>query len=177
MTRLPSHFYAMCDPAGGHEPVALARLLLEAGARIIQLRQKDASARAMLAAACEIAPLCQQRGALFIVNDRVDIAMIAGADGVHLGQDDLPIAAARRIAGSPMIVGISTHNSEQARAAEAERRRLHWIWPDLPRRRESQRRRQGDRTTPRRARGGENSDRRNRRNYRSGGARGSRRRR
>jgi thiamine-phosphate diphosphorylase len=118
MTRLPSHFYAMVDPAGGHEPVSLAETLLDAGARIMQLRLKDAPGRDFLAAARTIAEMCRKRGATLIVNDRVDIAVLAGADGVHLGQTDLPLEAARRVAGPNMIIGISTHNVEQARAAE-----------------------------------------------------------
>ena len=118
MTRLPSHFYAMVDPAGGHEPVALAMTMLEAGARIVQLRLKDAPGRDFLAAARAISELCRQHGAILIVNDRVDIAILAGADGVHLGQEDLPLEAARRIAGPNKIIGISTHTVEQARAAE-----------------------------------------------------------
>ena len=118
MTRLPSHFYAMVDPAGGHEPVALAETLLDAGARIMQLRLKDAGGRDFLAAARAIAEMCRKRGATFIVNDRVDIAILANAHGVHLGQTDLPLEAARRIASQGMMIGISTHNVEQARAAE-----------------------------------------------------------
>jgi len=118
MTRLPSHFYAMIDPAGGHEPVALAETFLDAGARIMQLRLKDAPGRDFLAAARAIADLCRIRGAILIVNDRVDIAILAGAHGVHLGQQDLPLEAARRIAGPDKVIGISTHTVEQARAAE-----------------------------------------------------------
>jgi len=116
--KLPSHFYAMVDTAFGHEPVALAETMLDAGARIIQLRLKDLPARDLLAAARAIAGLARARGATFIVNDRVDIAMLANAHGVHLGQDDLPLDAARRIAGAGMIVGVSTHSVEQACAAE-----------------------------------------------------------
>ena len=116
--KLPSHFYAMVDPAFGHEPVALAETMLDAGARILQLRLKDLPARDLLAAARAIATLARARGAIFIVNDRVDIAMLANAHGAHLGQDDLPLDAARRIAGTGMIIGISTHSVEQARAAE-----------------------------------------------------------
>ncbi len=118
MTRLPSHFYAMVDPAGGHEPVLLAETLLDAGARIMQLRLKDAPGRDFLAAARTIAEMCRKRGAILIVNDRVDIAILAGADGVHLGQTDLPLEAARRIASPDKLIGISTHSVEQARAAE-----------------------------------------------------------
>jgi thiamine-phosphate pyrophosphorylase len=116
--KFTSHFYAMVDPAGGHEPVALARILLDAGARVMQLRLKSASGRDLLAAARAIATMCREHGAMLIVDDRTDIAMLAGADGVHLGQEDLPLEAARRLAGSEMIIGISTHSVEQAVAAE-----------------------------------------------------------
>src|SRR5208337_3052628 len=113
-----SHFYAMVDPAGGHDPVTLAETLLDAGARIMQLRLKDAPGRDFLASARAIAEMCRKRGAILIINDRVDIAILAGAHGVHLGQTDLPLEAARRVAGPGMMIGISTHNVEQARAAE-----------------------------------------------------------
>jgi thiamine-phosphate pyrophosphorylase len=109
----------MVDTAAGHEPVALARKLLDSGARILQLRLKDYPSRDLLTIATAIAVLCRERGALFIVNDRADIARLAGADGVHVGQDDLPLAAARMIVGDNMIVGVSTHSVEQARAAES----------------------------------------------------------
>jgi thiamine-phosphate pyrophosphorylase len=120
MTRLPSHFYAMVDTAGGHDPVSLAETLLDAGVRIMQLRLKDAPGRDFLAAARAVAEMCRKRGATLIVNDRVDIAILADAHGVHLGQTDLPLEAARRILTSNenMMIGISTHNVEQARAAE-----------------------------------------------------------
>jgi thiamine-phosphate pyrophosphorylase len=116
--KLSSHFYAMVDSAGGHEPVALARILLDAGARVMQLRLKDASGRDLLAAARAIAAMCRERGATLIVDDRADIAMLAGAAGVHLGQEDLPLEAARRLVGRDMIIGISTHSIELAVAAE-----------------------------------------------------------
>jgi thiamine-phosphate pyrophosphorylase len=118
MTKIPSHFYAMVDAAFGHEPVALAGTMLDAGARIMQLRLKDVPGRDFLAAARAIAALCRARDAILIVNDRVDIAMLANAHGVHLGQDDLPLDVARHIAGADAIIGISTHTVEQARAAE-----------------------------------------------------------
>jgi thiamine-phosphate pyrophosphorylase len=118
MTRLPSHFYAMVDIAGGHDPVSLAETLLDAGVRIMQLRLKDAPGRDFLAAARAIAEICRKHSATLIVNDRIDIAILADAHGVHLGQADLPLEAARRIAGPGMMIGISTHNVEQACAAE-----------------------------------------------------------
>jgi thiamine-phosphate pyrophosphorylase len=116
--KLPSKFYGMVDPAGGHQPVALARLMLEAGARLMQLRLKNAHGRLLLETARAITAMCKERGAMLIVDDRADIAMLAGAAGVHLGQEDPPLEAARRLVGRDMIVGISTHNVEQALAAE-----------------------------------------------------------
>jgi thiamine-phosphate pyrophosphorylase len=108
----------MVDPAGAHDPVALARIMLDAGARVMQLRLKDAPGRELLAAARAIAAICRERGAMLIVDDRADIAMLAEAAGVHLGQEDLPLEAARRLVGRDMLIGISTHNAEQAVAAE-----------------------------------------------------------
>jgi thiamine-phosphate pyrophosphorylase len=109
----------MVDLAQGSPPAGrLARALLDGGARILQLRMKRASAAAMLAVVDELRPLCKQREALLFVNDRLDVALAGGADGVHLGQDDLPLADARRIAGK-LRIGISTHSEAQARAAIA----------------------------------------------------------
>jgi thiamine-phosphate pyrophosphorylase len=117
--KLPSHFYAMVDPLAGHEPVELARMMLGAGARVMQLRLKDASGRDFLKAAREIAALCQHCGAMLLVNDRIDIALLSGAAGVHLGQTDIPLRAARKLLGQDRIIGISTASVEQARAAQA----------------------------------------------------------
>jgi thiamine-phosphate pyrophosphorylase len=117
--QLPSRFYAMVDTAGGHDPVGLARILLEAGARIMQLRLKDTASRDFLAVARAIVALCREHGAILIVNDRADIAKLARADGVHVGQDDLPLADARAIMGSTAIVGVSAHSVDQACAAAA----------------------------------------------------------
>jgi thiamine-phosphate pyrophosphorylase len=78
---------------------------------------KDGSAAAMLRALDELAPLRRARGILLIVNDRLDVALATAVDGVHLGQDDLPLAAARALAPAGFVIGISTHNESQARAA------------------------------------------------------------
>ena len=119
MLRLP-RLYAIVDPLNtGRNPVALAEALLAGGARCLQLRLKPAASRDVLEAARAIHPLARAAGALFLVNDRPDIAMLAGADGVHLGQDDLPPAAARRALGAGHIVGVSTHDLDQVRAAVA----------------------------------------------------------
>src|SRR5207249_1061877 len=92
--RLPP-LYAIVDPLDtGRDPAALAAALLRGGARLVQLRWQGASARDLLAAALAIRPLARAAGALFLVNDRPDVARAAEADGVHLGQDDLPDAVA-----------------------------------------------------------------------------------
>jgi len=109
----------MVDTAAGHEPVALANILLEAGAKILQLRLKNVGSRDFLAAARTIAASCREHRAMLIVNDRADIAKLADAAGVHVGQQDLPLAAVRQIVGAGKIVGLSTHSVEQARAAES----------------------------------------------------------
>jgi thiamine-phosphate pyrophosphorylase len=115
----PSRFYAMVDSSGPQPPVETAHLLIDSGARTLQLRLKGLLTRDLVAAARSIAELCRRSGAALFVNDRVDIAMLVGADGVHLGQEDLPLEAARRLMGSGRIIGISTHSVAQAREAEA----------------------------------------------------------
>ena len=98
-------------------PLEVAREVLAGGADCVQLREKKMASGECLALAKEIGQLCRQQGKLFIVNDRPDIAVAAGADGVHLGQDDLPLRQARKVLGSEMVVGVSTHSMEQARKA------------------------------------------------------------
>jgi len=115
--RLP-RLYAIVDPLDtGQHPVALAEALLAGGARCLQLRWKPAPPRDVLEAARAIRLLAHAAGALFLVNDRPDLAILAAADGVHLGQDDLPLAAARRVLGPGRVVGLSTHDPDQARRA------------------------------------------------------------
>jgi thiamine-phosphate pyrophosphorylase len=117
--RLPV-LYAIVDPLDtGRDPVALATALLAGGARLLQLRLKQATSREILDVAERIAPLARAAGAIFLVNDRPDIARVVDATGVHLGQDDIPVAAARRVLGPGRIVGVSTHDVDEARAAEA----------------------------------------------------------
>jgi thiamine-phosphate pyrophosphorylase len=117
--RLP-RLYAIIDPLDtGRSPTALAAALLAGGARCLQLRWKPAAPRDVLDAARSIRPLAHAAGALFFVNDRPDLALLAAADGVHLGQDDVPLAVARRVLGPGRLIGLSTHDPEQARAAAA----------------------------------------------------------
>jgi len=99
--------------------VEIARRVLFGGAKAIQLRGKGLSSKELLSQAREIRELSKKTGAMLIVNDRADIALLSDADGVHLGQDDLPIAEARKILGSGKLIGISTHNLEQAIKAGA----------------------------------------------------------
>jgi len=95
----------------------LAEDLAKAGVRIIQLRGKHASARLLFELSSTLVHRLRAHSVRIIINDRPDIASVAGAAGVHVGQEDLPVAAAREICPVPQWVGISTHNLEQLRAA------------------------------------------------------------
>ncbi|HYL80967.1 MAG TPA: thiamine phosphate synthase [Candidatus Acidoferrum sp.] len=114
------HLCVITDPglAPGKDHVAIAEAALRGGADMIQLRDKAGDLRDLLRQARAIHALCRAQGALFIVNDRVDLALAAGADGAHVGQDDLPAEAARRLLGAGRLLGVSTHSPDQARAAE-----------------------------------------------------------
>jgi thiamine-phosphate pyrophosphorylase len=103
--------------SGGRSTIETVRLMLEAGIRIIQYREKSLSIRQMLAECLAIRRLCTEHGACFIVNDRPDLALLADADGIHLGQDDLPLPEVRKLVGEKMLIGLSTHSPEQARQA------------------------------------------------------------
>jgi thiamine-phosphate pyrophosphorylase len=92
-------------------------MMLAGGARLIQLRDKEASSREMLDQARACLKLTREAGATLIINDRVDVALTAGADGVHLGQDDMEVEDAREILGEDKIIGVSTHSIDQFRAA------------------------------------------------------------
>jgi thiamine-phosphate pyrophosphorylase len=119
-------YYAIVDAtaallADGEALERCTRQLLDAGPCCLQLRAKEAGARAFAAAARRLLPLCRAAGVPFCVNDRLDVALTVGADVVHLGQDDLPLADALRVrvaAGRPdLVVGFSTHNAKQSVAA------------------------------------------------------------
>ena len=90
---------------------------LEGGVDLVQVREKDLPARTLLARAREVIALARPRGVPVVVNDRADIAVAAGADGVHLGTDDLPLMEARRLAGTGLLLGASTHDLGEASAA------------------------------------------------------------
>lgn len=93
---------------------------LRAGARAVQLRMKDVGAKRMLEAARPLRDMTRAAGALFFVNDRVDVALAAGADGVHLGPEDLPVGPVRRSVGADLLIGYSTDDPQAARRAAHE---------------------------------------------------------
>jgi thiamine-phosphate pyrophosphorylase len=108
-----ARLYLVCDA----QPDQLLEAALRGGVDIVQLRCKDAAAADVLAAAARFATLCVEYGALLIVNDRPELALAAGADGVHVGQDDVPVARARQLVGPELLVGLSTHSPAQIDAA------------------------------------------------------------
>jgi len=114
-------------PQRGITPVDQAQALISAGSTLIQYRNKSqgkqGSTRVMLADALAIRSLAPPHIKL-IMNDRVDLCLAAGFDGVHLGQDDLSIISARKLYPPPLIIGLSTHNAEQFAVADAHFRRL-----------------------------------------------------
>ncbi len=114
--------YVIVDPAAGAQgrELEVARAALEGGARLLQLRDKTREKGLQLPVAREMARLCREHGALFIVNDHVDLALVCGADGVHVGQKDLPVAEVRRIVPPGFIVGCSTNNVQEASMAQAD---------------------------------------------------------
>ena len=113
--------YAILDfdlaVARGHSPERVAAGWLDAGVRLLQLRAKSLPSGPFLGLAERLAALAREAGAIFIVNDRVDIARLAGASGVHVGQEDLSPADARRILPLPAAIGLSTHTVAQIQAA------------------------------------------------------------
>jgi thiamine-phosphate pyrophosphorylase len=114
--------YVITDEAlgGGRPHEEQARAALAGGAGLIQLRDKMATAQRLYEAACAMRELTRAVGALLIVNDRLDIALAAGADGLHVGPDDLPVAVARRLLRPGMILGASAGTVEEAVAAERD---------------------------------------------------------
>lgn len=115
MDRLASaRLYLVCPQLDG----ARLRAALRGGVDVVQLRIKDADDATILRAAEDVRDACAQAGALFLLNDRPELVEAAGADGVHVGQDDVPIARARELVGPDRIVGISTHGPADLAAAE-----------------------------------------------------------
>ena len=113
--------YAVTDRAwvGRQTLCQQVEAALQGGVTCVQLREKHLDRDAFLAEAKQICALCRRYGVPFIVNDDLDVALACGADGIHVGQDDMPAAEVRRRAGRRLIVGVSAHTPEEARLAEA----------------------------------------------------------
>jgi thiamine-phosphate pyrophosphorylase len=117
--RLPA-LYAIVDPLDtDRSPLVLAGAILAGGARLLQLRLKDASSRTLYETALGLRAVTRATGAFLVINDRPDVAAAVDADGVHLGQDDVPVAVARMILGPNRWIGVSTHDVAEAEAAIA----------------------------------------------------------
>jgi thiamine-phosphate pyrophosphorylase len=116
---LPTPLYVVLDrgAAGDRDLVPLLDAVLAGGCRVVQLREKIMPLSELYPVALALRRRCREAGCLFIVNDRVDLALAVEADGVHVGQDDLPAREARRLLRAGMILGVSTHDESQARRA------------------------------------------------------------
>ncbi|NTX59841.1 thiamine phosphate synthase [Myxococcus sp. CA051A] len=116
---LPPGLYLLCDDTVRVDmPLVLkAERMLAGGARVVQLRMKRTPVREALSVAREVVRLCRRAGAVCLLNDRVDLALLADADGVHVGDEDLPAEAARALLGPGRLVGVTVRDAERARAA------------------------------------------------------------
>lgn len=112
--------HLITDTRHGRDPLALVPVALAAGVDVVQVRVKDAGDGSVLALVEAVVALCRPYGATCIVDDRLDVALAAGADGVHLGADDLPVVAARRVAGPELLIGATVRTPAAARQAVAE---------------------------------------------------------
>lgn len=113
-----SGFYFITDSSLSKKgAVDDAKAAVAGGAKVVQYRDKEKGLIAFLSEACRIRDLCGKKSVLFIVNDEVGAAMLTGADGVHLGQDDMPAETARRILGKDKVIGVTVHSVEEAERA------------------------------------------------------------
>ena len=111
-------FYLVTDSGlSSHGTMHDVRAAIAAGCRVVQYREKEKSTREMVEEALRLKALCAGK-ALFIVNDRVDVALASDADGVHIGQDDMPFETARRLLGPERIIGLTVHDVPEAREAQ-----------------------------------------------------------
>lgn len=112
--------YLITDRKVATKPLpAAVRLALEGGVKAVQLREKDLPVRELLTLAQELRTVTREFGAKLFINDRVDVATAVGADGVHLGGQSIPVEAVKKVVGKVMKIGVSTHNGEEAKAAQA----------------------------------------------------------
>lgn len=118
--QLPAGIYAITAEkfSNGKSNIDVVKEMIKGGVSTIQYREKDNKSIKEKYEECkEIRKLTKEAGVLFIVNDAIDIAMLVDADGIHVGQDDLPVAEVRKLIGDDKIIGLSTHSPEQAQAA------------------------------------------------------------
>ena len=116
---LPAGIYALTSELHslGRSNIEVAREILASGVPILQYREKSKKVREMYEECLLLRAMTQQTGALFIINDHLDLALAVGADGVHIGQDDLPLPKVRELLGPDFLIGVSTHSPAQAQAA------------------------------------------------------------
>lgn len=105
--------------SGGRDNIFVVREMLSGGAKVVQYREKDMPMLEQYRQCLKLRQMTADNGALLIIDDHIDLAIAVGADGVHIGQDDLPIEKAREIAGDDMLIGLSTHSPKQALDAVA----------------------------------------------------------
>ena len=115
MSTAIGRLHVLTDARGGAEALAVVQAAVGAGAPVVQVRHKECTDRALYEFAERVVEICRAGDARCIVNDRVDVALAVGADGTHLGADDLPVAAARRVAGPGHLLGGTARNPRQAR--------------------------------------------------------------
>jgi len=118
--KLDTYVITNADLVSGRDHIEGARDALQGGSDVIQFREKKMNTGEMIAVCTVIQGLCRQHGAIFIVNDRVDVALAIDADGVHVGQEDMPASIARRLIGPHKILGVSAGDAEKAKKAEAD---------------------------------------------------------
>lgn len=104
----------------GRSNVDVVRAMLDAGVKLVQYREKEKKTGVMYEECLAIRRMTREAGAAFIVNDNIDLAMMVGADGVHIGQEDYPVPVVRELVGEKMAIGLSTHAPEEARRAVAD---------------------------------------------------------
>lgn len=126
------HLYVLINPSNASEMRHLTEQCAKGGADCLQLRSKGLTDRARIAQASDFVSICREFDVLSIVNDRIDIAIVSGADGVHLGAEDLTIDAVRQLQTKPLIVGLTTHNHQELCAALAEQPTYIAMGPAFP---------------------------------------------
>jgi thiamine-phosphate pyrophosphorylase len=121
-THLDWSLYLVTDPdlVGDRPLLEVVAAAIRGGVRMVQYRDKQAHTRAMVQTAGALVQLCRQMGVRFLVNDRVDVALAVDADGVHVGQEDMPVALARKLLGPGKLLGVSVNNAAEIRQAERD---------------------------------------------------------